>query len=122
MAGGVNLTSMAFEHTIPGASYVLVIAVVLFAFSTIISWSYYGLQSWKYLFGRGRVSDLVYKIIFLSFTVLGAAITLDAVIKFSDAMILALVFPNIIGLFFLYPSVKQELVKYLKLIRGQEEG
>ncbi len=119
-AGGVNLTSMAFEHTIPGASYVLVIAVVLFAFSTIISWSYYGLQAWKYLFGRGRVSDLVYKVVFLLFTILGAAITLDAVIKFSDAMILALVFPNIIGLFFLYPSVKQELVKYLNLIRGKD--
>lgn len=118
-AGGVNLTSMAFEHTIPGASYVLVVAVVLFAFSTIISWSYYGLQAWKYLFGRGRISDLVYKVVFLIFTVLGAAITLDAVIKFSDAMILALVFPNIIGLFFLYPMVKKELNKYLGLVRGQ---
>ena len=108
-AGGVNLTSMAFEHTIPGASYVLVIAVVLFAFSTIISWSYYGLQAWKYLFGRGRVSDLVYKVVFLIFTVLGAAITLDAVIKFSDAMILALVFPNIIGLFFSISNGKERI-------------
>jgi len=117
-AGGVNLTSLAFEQTIPGASYVLVVAVVLFAFSTIISWSYYGLQAWKYLFGRGRISDLIYKVIFLMFTVLGAAITLDAVIKFSDAMILALVFPNIIGLFFLYPSVRAELKKYLGLIKA----
>ncbi len=117
--GGVNLTSMAFENAIPGSSYVLAIAVVLFAFSTIISWSYYGLQSWKYLFGRGKYSDLAYKILFLVFTVLGAAVTLDAVIKFSDAMILALVFPNMIGLLLLFPKAKQELVSYLKLIANK---
>jgi len=115
--GGVNLTSMAFDKAIPGSSYVLAVAVVLFAFSTILSWSYYGLQSWKYLFGRGKLTDLVYKIIFLIFTVLGAAVTLDAVIKFSDAMILALVFPNMIGLFFLFPKVRQELKRYLEMIR-----
>ncbi|WP_299887386.1 sodium:alanine symporter family protein [uncultured Lacinutrix sp.] len=116
--GGVNLTSMAFDNAIPGSSYVLVVAVTLFAFSTILSWSYYGLQSWKYLFGRGKLIDLSYKIIFLIFTVLGAAITLDAVIKFSDAMILALVFPNMIGLLFLFPKVRKELKKYLKAIKG----
>ena len=114
--GGVNLTSMAFENTIPGSSYVLAVAVVLFAFSTIISWSYYGLQAWKYLFGRSKGADLTYKILFLFFTVLGAAVTLDAVIKFSDAMILALVFPNFIGLLLLFPKVKTELHTYLKLI------
>lgn len=116
--GGVNLTSMAFDHSIPGSSYVLVIAVTLFAFSTILSWSYYGLQSWKYLFGRGKWTDLVYKLIFLAFTVLGSAITLDAVIKFSDAMILALVFPNMIGLLFLFPKVKLEMTHYLNSIKS----
>ncbi|MEK6155353.1 alanine/glycine:cation symporter family protein [Flavobacteriaceae bacterium 3-367] len=116
--GGVNLTSLAFDGAIPGSSYVLVLAVVLFAFSTILSWSYYGLQSWKYLFGRSRSMDLTYKCIFLLFTILGAAITLDAVIKFSDSMILALVFPNIIGLFFLFPKVREELHRYLKAIRA----
>ncbi len=116
--GGVNLTSMAFDQAIPGSSYVLAIAVVLFAFSTILSWSYYGLQSWKYLFGRSKWTDLSYKIIFLIFTVLGAAVTLDAVIKFSDAMILALVFPNMIGLLFLFPKVREELVRFLTAIRS----
>ncbi len=116
--GGVNLTSMAFDASIPGFSYVLAIAVILFAFSTMISWSYYGLQAWKYLFGRSKAVDMTYKIIFLIFTVLGAAVTLDAVIKFSDAMILALVFPNMIGLMFLFPVVKEELKKYLKAIKG----
>ena len=118
MVGGVDLTSMAFDSTIPNFSYVLTVAVVLFAFSTMISWSYYGLQSWKYLFGRSRGADLAYKVIFLAFVVLGASITLDAVIKFSDAMILALVFPNMIGLLFLFPKVREELNKYLSGIRA----
>ncbi len=116
--GGVDLTSMAFDSVIPGFSYILTIAIVLFAFSTMISWSYYGLQSWKYLFGKSQAADLAYKVLFLLFVVIGAAATLDAVIKFSDAMILALVFPNMIGLFFLYPRVKEELSSYLEAIRG----
>lgn len=119
--GGVNLTSMAFESTIPGASYLLMVAVSLFAFSTIISWSYYGLQAWKYLFGRAKYSDFIYKILFLIFTILGAAITLDAVIKFSDAMILALAFPNVMGLLFLFPIAKKELVRYINLIKTRNK-
>ncbi|RLD19416.1 MAG: alanine glycine permease [Bacteroidetes bacterium] len=120
--GGVDLTSMAFNSVIPGFSYVLTIAIVLFAFSTMISWSYYGLQSWKYLFGRGKGADLAYKIIFLIFVVIGAAISLDAVIKFSDAMILALVFPNMIGLLFLFPRVKEEMNRYMTAIKGMVTG
>ncbi len=119
--GGVDLTSMAFDSVIPGFSYVLTIAIVLFAFSTMISWSYYGLQSWKYLFGKGKTADTVYKLLFLVFIVIGAAATLDAVIKFSDAMILALVFPNMIGLFFLFPKVREEMTKYLNAIKGTKE-
>lgn len=115
--GGVNITSRAFDTAIHGSSYALVIAVILFAFSTILSWSFYGLQAWKFLFGRSKASDLTFKIVFLLFTVLGAAVTLDAVIKFSEAMLLALVFPNMIGLFFLFPKVKQELTRYLNIIR-----
>ncbi len=120
--GGVDLTSKAFDSVIPGFSYVLTIAIVLFAFSTMISWSYYGLQSWKYLFGRGRTADLVYKLLFLLFVIIGAAATLDAVIKFSDAMILALVFPNMIGLFFLYPKVRDEVRRYTDAIKLKKEA
>ncbi len=115
--GGVNLTTMAFDAVIPHFSIVLTIAIILFAFSTMISWSYYGLQSWKYLFGRGKTADMVYKVLFLIFIVIGAAATLDAVIKFSDAMILALVFPNMIGLLLLFPKVREELKKYLNAIK-----
>ncbi len=119
---GVDLTSMAFDSVIPHFSYVLTIAIVLFAFSTMISWSYYGLQSWKYLFGKGKTADLVYKVLFLLFVVIGAAATLDAVIKFSDAMILALVFPNMIGLFFLFPRVRKEMKRYLDAISIKKEA
>lgn len=115
--GGVDLTSMAFEAVLPWFPYILTLAIILFAFSTMISWSYYGLQSWKYLFGKGKRADMTFKVLFLLFVVIGAAAKLDAVIKFSDAMILALVFPNMIGLFFLFPKVNEELKKYLKAIK-----
>jgi AGCS family alanine or glycine:cation symporter len=116
--GGVDLTSMAFDSVIPGFSYVLTIAIILFAFSTMISWSYYGLQSWKFLFGRGKKADLLYKFLFLIFVVIGASATLDAVIKFSDAMILALVFPNMVGLILLFPRVREELNRYVSAIKA----
>ena len=123
---GVELTAIAFDSVIPHFSIVLTIAVILFAFSTMISWSYYGMQGWKYLFGKGKVTDLVYKSLFLIFVVIGASISLGAVIDFSDAMIFAMVVPNIIGVLFLTPVVKKELNKYLRAIRVKkiaiEEG
>ncbi len=116
--GGVNLTSMAFESVLPWFPYVLTLAVVLFAISTMISWSYYGLQSWKFMFGRSKVSDLVYKFLFIVFVVIGASSSMGAVFAFSDAMILALVFPNMLGLLFLFPKVRQELGTYLGAIKS----
>ena len=118
VVGGVDLTSAAFADVLPWFPYILTIAIFLFAFSTMISWSYYGLQAWKYLFGRSNLADLSFKVLFLLFVVIGAAAQLDAVIKFSDAMILALVFPNMIGLLVLFPKVKEELSKYLEAIKG----
>ncbi len=120
--GGVDLTSRAFDSVLPGFSYILSVAIVLFAFSTMISWSYYGLQSWKYLFGRSKASDTTFKVLFLIFIVVGAAATLDAVVKFSDAMIFAMVFPNMLGLFFLFPKVRQELKRYLEAIKNGKNG
>ncbi len=115
--GGVDLTSQAFDSVLPGFRYVLTIAIILFAFSTMISWSYYGLQSWKYLFGRSLAADLTYKFTFCVVVVIGAAISLGSVIDFSDAMIFAMVFPNMIGLFLLFPKVREELRKYLSACR-----
>ena len=117
--GGVDLTSRAFDSVLPGFRYVLTIAIILFAFSSMISWSYYGLQSWKYLFGRSTLSDMSYKILFCVFVVIGSAASLGAVIDFSDAMILALVFPNMIGLMLLFPTVRKELKRYLQAVRGK---
>lgn len=114
---GVKLTSLAYDDVLPGFRYILTVAIVLFAFSTLISWSYYGLQSWKYLFGRSTAADLTFKILFLIFVVIGSAASLGSVIDFSDAMIFAMVFPNMIGLFFLFPKVKEELNRYLAAIK-----
>ena len=114
---GAGITSKAFAQYIPYSNIFLTIAVVLFAVSTMISWSYYGLQSWKFLFGRGKVADLVYKLLFLLFVVIGAAASMGSIWKFSDAMIFAMIFPNMVGLFFLFPVVKKELTKYLKAIK-----
>jgi AGCS family alanine or glycine:cation symporter len=114
---GVDLTSAAYNDAIPHFSYVLTVAIVLFAFSTMISWSYYGLQAWKFLFGRSVASDLSYKLLFLVFVIVGASATLNSVISFSDAMILAMVFPNMIGLLLLFPKVRDELNRYLKAIK-----
>jgi AGCS family alanine or glycine:cation symporter len=116
---GAGITQAAFAKYIPFSGAFLMLAVVLFAVSTMISWSYYGLQSWMFIFGKGRTADLVYKLIFCLFIVVGAAGDMGAVWGFSDAMILALVFPNMIGLFFLFPKVKEELSNYLNAIRNR---
>lgn len=114
---GAGITSKAFAQYIPFSNIFLTIAVVLFAVSTMISWSYYGLQSWKFLFGRGKTADLVYKILFLMFVVIGAAASMGSIWKFSDAMIFAMIFPNMVGLFFLFPVVKKQLTRYLDAIK-----
>ena len=113
---GAGITSMAFAKYIPFSNVFLTVAVFLFAISTMISWSYYGLQSWKFLFGRGKAADLMYKVLFLSFIVIGAAANMKSIWDFSDAMIFAMIFPNMLGLYFLFPVVKQQLSRYLKAI------
>lgn len=116
---GAGITSKAFAKYIPYSNVFLTVAVVLFAVSTMISWSYYGLQSWKYLFGRSTISDLAYKLLFCVFIVIGSAANMKSIWDFSDAMIFAMVFPNMIGLFILFPVVKKELGRYLGAIRSK---
>ena len=111
---GVGLTSAAFATGIGWFPYVLALAVVLFAFSTMISWSYYGLKAWTYLVGEGAAKELVFKIIFCIFVVIGAAAQLGAVIDFSDAMIFAMAVVNISALYVLMPIVKRELNSYMR--------
>jgi AGCS family alanine or glycine:cation symporter len=114
---GIQLTSYAFSTVIGWFPYLLSVAVVLFAFSTMISWSYYGLRSWTYLFGPSKVSDYSFKIIFCLFIVIGSSLSLGNVTDFSDAMIFAMSFPNIIGLYILAPLVKNDINSFVTRIK-----
>jgi len=117
---GIDLTSAAFGKAISWFPYVLVVAAVTFAFSTMISWSYYGMKAWTYLFGEGRRSELAFNSMFCVFVVIGAAMNLGAVIDFADAAIFAMALVNITGLYVLMPVVKQEMNSYLdRLKRGE---
>ena len=117
---GVRLTSAAFEKGFSWFPYVLAVAVILFAFSTMVSWSYYGLKAWTYLFGEGRSSELTYKIMFCFFVVVGAAMNFSNAIDFADASLFAMALVNIVGLYILMPVVKEEMNDYLgRLQRGE---
>ena len=118
--GGVELTSSAFESVISWFPYVLATAVFLFAFSTMISWSYYGMRAWTYLFGKSKKIEVAYKVLFLVFVVIGASVSLGAVLDFSDMMILAMSFPNIIGLYIMSGEVKKDLKEYRRRLQAGE--
>lgn len=113
---GVTLTSRAFESAIPWFPYVLTFTVLLFAYSTMIAWSYYGLRGLTYLTGENFALELGYKIIFCLFVIVGAAASLDNIIVFSDAMIFAMAIPNIIGLYMLAPELKKDVKAYLQTL------
>jgi AGCS family alanine or glycine:cation symporter len=117
---GAQLTSDAFGSVISWFPYVLGIAVFLFAFSTMISWSYYGMRAWTYLFGKSKKAEMVYKMLFLVFVVIGASVSLGAVLDFSDMMILAMSFPNVIGLYIMSGEVKTDLGVYWKKLKANQ--
>lgn len=117
---GATLTSDAFGSVISWFPYVLALAVFLFAFSTMISWSYYGMRAWTYLFGKSIRSEIIYKSLFLIFVVLGASVSLGAVLDFSDMMILAMAFPNIIGLYIMSGEVRRDLKEYERKLKAGE--
>ena len=114
---GAALTSEAFSSVFPWFSWVLLIAILLFAFSTMVSWSYYGLKAWQYLFGESKTVGMVYKIVFLLFIVLGSSVGLGAVLGFSDLMILGMAFPNILGLVLLSKEVRTDMLDYFRRIK-----
>ena len=115
---GTPLTSKAFAQEIWFFPYVLSIAVVLFAYSTIISWSYYGERCWERLFGAR--STIVYKTLYVIAVFVGSIVNLGAVLDFSDMMILSMAFPNILGMILLSPKVRRDLVDYWKRYKGGE--
>lgn len=114
---GAELTTAAFSREIPWFRYVLTISILLFAFSSMISWSYYGLKSWTYLFGRSKTNEYIYKSIFLVFVVIGSTVGLGAVLDFSDMMILGMAFPNILGMLLLSGEVRRDLKDYKKRLK-----
>lgn len=115
---GINLTSDAFATVFPWFPALLAITALLFAFSTMISWSYYGEQCWVWLFGLRSIH--LYKLLFLSFAFLGAMFEADSVLDFGDYMILGMAFPNILGVVLLSGVVKRSLDDYLARLASGE--
>ncbi len=118
---GIALTSASFATVISWFPMVLAGAVILFAFSTMITWSYYGLKSWTYLFGNNRAADVSFKVLFCIFIVLGAPMKLNSVVAFSDAMLFAMSIPNMVGLYILAPTVKREMQAFLAYARSSKK-
>lgn len=119
-AKGVAMTSAAFEREFSWFPIPLAFAALLFAFSTMISWSYYGLKGWSYLFGESAASQLNYKIIFCVFVVLGSIVQLGPILDISDALVFLICVPNILGLYFFAPMVKKEMKSYFARIDSGE--
>ena len=94
-------------------------AVILFALSTMISWSYYGLKAWTFLFGETRAMDITYSAV-LVFVIVGSAISAQSVFDFGDAMIFAMCFPNVLGLYFMAREVKEDLGDYMRRVKSGE--
>lgn len=115
---GVELTSSAFASVIPWFPYALAVVIMLFAYSTMISWSYYGLEGCVYLFGNRRSAKLTFNAVFCTFVIIGCTTQLDAVLDFSDAMIFAMALANVLGLYLLAPVVKRDLDAYWQRVKG----
>ncbi|MCP4036184.1 MAG: alanine:cation symporter family protein [bacterium] len=112
--GGIEMTSHAFERNLSWSPPLLALAATLFALSTMVSWSYYGLKGWQYLFGSNERTANIFKVVFCAFVALGCTIQLDAVLEFSDALVFLICVPNIFGLYLLAPVVSRELAAYLE--------
>ncbi len=118
---GVELTSRAFESGISWFPYVLSLTVFLFAYSTMIAWSYYGVKASTYLFGQKKTVENTFKIVFLTFIVFGASAELSSVILFTDAGVFAMAVPNIIALYLLAPEIKADVRKYVDKMKKKNQ-
>src|SRR5690606_39227986 len=120
--GGVTITSDAFGTVMPWFPHLLTVAVLLFAFSTILTWGYYGLKSWTYLFGRSKASEMTFKVTWGVFVIAGSLLSLDSLISLADSALFLLAVFNIIGLYLLAPVVKRELNSFLEFVCRRESG
>lgn len=117
---GVVLTSRSFETFLPGFDVVLAVAVALFAFSTLITWSYYTMKAFTTLVGRSRAKENAFKIVFCLFTALGAVVELGSVLAFADAMLFVCAVFNLLACYLLLPKVREEMRSFLRGIRSGE--
>ena len=109
---GIELTTRAFASTVAWAPTPLAVIALLFAYSTMLAWAYYGLKAFTYLVGEGRIRDLGFKLFFCLCVILGSSIDLRALLQLSDALIFVMAIPNLLGLYFLAPVVKREMNRY----------
>ena len=119
---GIAMTSGAFETIHSSFKYVLFLCVFLFAFSTLITWSYYGLQAWQYLFGKKAVTAWIYKVIFCLIIIVGSAASMGNATDFSDASLFAMSIPNLIGVYLLLPVVRSELARFVAFSKRVDGG
>jgi len=117
---GVSLTSEAFAQRIPWFPVVLGIAVILFAFSTMISWSYYGVKAANYVFGESIVVVRTFQVVFLVFVVLGASLALESVVPLMDSLIFLMPIANIIALIAYTPEIREDLREYWNAYQAGE--
>jgi AGCS family alanine or glycine:cation symporter len=115
---GAALTSAAFGTVISWFPIILTVSVVLFAYSTMISWSYYGERCWTYMFGER--SSMAYRIMFLLFIVIGSVTSASNILDFSDLLLLSMAFPNFIALYLLHGKVRDALKEYIAKLRSGE--
>ncbi len=112
----LTVSAVSGDQGVSWFKYVLYVAVVLFAYSTLISWYYYGERCWTSLFGEA--SSFLFKILFLIFTVLGSIVTTGNILDFSDLLILSMALPNILGLFLLSGKVRSHLDEYVSRLKS----
>jgi len=115
---GIELSTRAFASVISWSPIPLSLAAILFAFSTIIAWSYYGLKAFTYLIGDSKFAVIGFRLFFLSFIVLGSSVQLGALVDLSDALVFVVAIPNLIGIYVLAPVVKEELRRYENSLRS----
>ena len=119
---GIGLTSAAFETVNSGFRYLLFVCVLLFAFSTLVTWSYYGLQAWQYLFGKNQILELTYKTVFCLIIIAGASANVGNAVDFSDAALFAMSIPNLIGVYFMIPIIRREYAKFQHFAERVDKG
>ena len=117
---GIEITSAAYASVFPWFPNILAVAVILFTYTTMLTWSYYGVKCWTYLAGESRWTDLGYKLVYCLLLSTGAVISMNAALEFADAMFVAMAIPNVIALYILGPQVKREIEGYVARIKSGE--